>query len=161
MLSDYLNICLTEYSYLKNKHLIIIDIVIVQSNLRGYKNSLNKKEQFSFNKRSIYCSYGSADVTGRQLFWIVIFIGQNMPFYFNLKSIWIIGMNKSRTQWKQQYNNISHAFTWFSPVQLPLMQPRSTMTKRLLTNYILLSESAVSSGGRLCLRHMQINTLHL
>lgn len=32
------------------------------------------------------------------------------------------------------------------------MQPLSTMTKRLLTNYILLSESAVSSEGLLCLK---------
>lgn len=32
------------------------------------------------------------------------------------------------------------------------MQPLSTVTKRLLTNYILLSESAVNSEGLLCLK---------
>lgn len=32
------------------------------------------------------------------------------------------------------------------------MQPLSTMTKRLLTNFISLTESAVSSEGSLCLK---------
>lgn len=52
--------------------------------------------------------------------------------------------------------------TYFSPAQLPLMQPLSTMTKRRLTNYTPLSESAVNSEkGYRVSRHMQINTLHL